>query len=407
MALKFLTPIDLNNNELRNVVVHLLGTDPGSPTEGQIWYNTAGHTLKLRLASSTVDLQNPVLFNSNNAAFYLNRVNHTGTQVASTISDFDIQVRTSRLDQMAAPNTDLSINGQKLINVADPGSATDGATKGYVDSIAQGGVYWKQPVRAGTLNNITISAPGSLIDNVSMVAGDRIALMGQSPASANGIYIWNGAATPATRASDSDTSAEVKSGMSFWVNEGSANADTAWTLTTNDPITLGTTSLTFVQFSGLGQVVAGNGLTKSGNTLNVVGTANRLSVAADSIDIDAAYVGQTSITTLGTIGTGTWNGTTIAVANGGTGATTASGARTNLGATGKYSATIGDGSTTAINVTSATHGLGSTNQLIAAAYEVSSNNQIICDIAIGATGTVTFTFAIAPASNAIRIVIIG
>jgi hypothetical protein len=94
--------------------------------------------------------------------------------------------------------------------------------------------------------------------------------------------------------------------------------------------TLGSTAVTFVQFNGAGQIVAGNGLSKSGSTLSVVGTANRITVSG-SVDIASTYVGQSSITTLGTITTGVWNGTSIAVANGGTGATTSSAARTNLG----------------------------------------------------------------------------
>ena len=93
--------------------------------------------------------------------------------------------------------------------------------------------------------------------------------------------------------------------MFTFVSEGTVNADSGWVLTTNDAITLGTTGLTFAQFSGAGQITAGDGLTKSGNTINAVGTSDRITVNADSIDIASTYVGQTSITTLGTIATGT------------------------------------------------------------------------------------------------------
>jgi len=113
--------------------------------------------------------------------------------------------------------------------------------------------------------------------------------------------------------------------MFTFVEEGTVNADSGWVLSTNNPIVVGSTSLTFAQFSGAGQITAGAGLTKTGNTIDAVGTSNRITVNADSIDIASTYVGQTSITTLGTITTGTWNGTTIAVANGGTGATTLTG----------------------------------------------------------------------------------
>ena len=103
------------------------------------------------------------------------------------------------------------------------------------------------------------------------------------------------------------------------VEEGTINKDKGFVLTTDNPIVLNNTGLTFAQFSGAGDIVAGNGLTKSGNTINVVGTSGRISVAADAIDISTAYVGQNTITTLGTIGTGTWQGTLIAGTYGGTG----------------------------------------------------------------------------------------
>ena len=119
--------------------------------------------------------------------------------------------------------------------------------------------------------------------------------------------------------------------MFTFVEEGTTNADAGFVLTTNNPITLNTTSLAFAQFSGAGQISAGNGLTKTGNTIDAVGTTNRISVSANAIDIDSNYVGQTSITTLGTVTTGDWNSTNISVLYGGTGASNASGARTNLG----------------------------------------------------------------------------
>ena len=92
-------------------------------------------------------------------------------------------------------------------------------------------------------------------------------------------------------------------------------------MTNNGTVTIGSTSLTFAQFSGAGTIGAGAGLSKTGSTLNVGGTANRISVGADTIDIDASYAGQTSITTLGTISSGTWQGTEIGVQYGGTGLT--------------------------------------------------------------------------------------
>jgi len=243
------------------------------------------------------------------------------TLTAAKISDFDTQVRTSRLDQMAAPTAEVSLNSQKITNLATPTADTDAATKAYVDA-SRSGLDVKASVRAATTANITLSGTQT-VDGVALIAGDRVLVKDQSTASANGIYVV--AASTWSRSTDADTDAEVTSGMFTFVEEGTVNADSGWVLSTNNPIVVGSTSLTFAQFSGAGQITAGAGLTKTGNTLDVVGTSNRILVNADSVDIASTYVGQTSITTLGTITTGTWNGTTIAVANGGTGATTLTG----------------------------------------------------------------------------------
>ncbi len=249
------------------------------------------------------------------------------TLTAAKISDFDTQVRTSRLDQMAAPTAAVSFNSQRITNLADPTGPQDAATKAYVDAYAVG-LDFKESVRVATTANITLSGTQT-IDGIAVTAGQRVLVKDQSTASQNGIY--NVAAGAWTRATDADTSAEVTTGLIVFVEEGTTNATSQWVLSTTGTITLGTTNLTFVQFSGAGQITAGNGLSKTGNTLTVVGTANRISVSGAGVDISAAYVGQTSITTLGTIGTGTWQATAVAVLYGGTGATTAAGARTNLG----------------------------------------------------------------------------
>ena len=243
------------------------------------------------------------------------------TLTAAKISDFDTQVRTSRLDQMAAPTASVSLNSQKITNLATPTADTDAATKAYVDA-ARSGLDVKVSCRAATTANITLSGTQT-IDGVALIAGDRVLVKDQSTGSANGIYVV--AAGSWSRSTDADTDAEVHAGMFTFIEEGTVHADSGWVLSTNNPIVVGSTALTFTQFSGAGQITAGAGLTKSGNTIDAVGTTNRILVNADSIDIASTYVGQTSITTLGTITTGTWNGTTIAVANGGTGATTLTG----------------------------------------------------------------------------------
>ena len=172
---------------------------------------------------------------------------------------------------------------------ANPTNAKHAATKEYVDdatAAAAQGLDVKASCRVATpVVNIALSTGTALIiDGVQTVVGDRVLVKDQTTPTENGIYVV--AAGAWSRAADADTSAEVTTGMFTFISEGAVYADSGWVLTTNDAITLGSTALTFEQFSGAGQITAGYGLTKSGNTLNVV-TANaaRIVVNPDSIDL--------------------------------------------------------------------------------------------------------------------------
>lgn len=238
------------------------------------------------------------------------------TLTASKISDFDTQVRMSTLNQMALPTADVSLNSKKITGLADPVAATDAANKQYVDNLAAG-LKFKASVLAATTANITLSGTQT-IDGVAVAAGNRILVKSQTTTSQNGIYL---VATGAwTRATDADAWSEMVSAFVF-VERGTTNADTAWVCTVNQGGTLGTTAVTWTQFAGGSGVTAGAGLTQTGSTIDVVGTANRITANTDNIDIASTYVGQTSITTLGTVSTGTWQGSAVAASYGGTGLT--------------------------------------------------------------------------------------
>lgn len=179
-------------------------------------------------------------------AFAISRANHTGTQLAATISDFDVQVRTNRIDQLTAPTNPVGFNAQRITGLADPSAAQDAATKAYVDAQLSGltsGMTPKGSVRVVATSNITIATPGATIDGVTMVNGDVVLLAGQTTGSQNGPYVWTGASTPLTRATNWDVAGETTLG-SFWIVREGTNAD-KFALLTNDAFTLGTTTATF------------------------------------------------------------------------------------------------------------------------------------------------------------------
>lgn len=245
---------------------------------------------------------------------------------ASKISNFDTQVRTSRLDQMAAPTASVSLNSQKITNLATPTLDADAATKAYVDSVATG-LDVKLSARVATTANVANLAGGApnTVDGVTLAVGNRILVKDQATQSQNGIYtvqtVGTGSNGTWVRATDFDTNAEVHAGAFTFVTEGTTWADSGWVLSTNDPITLGTTALVWAQFSGSGAGInAGLGLTKTGSTLDVQVDNSTLEIVSNQLRIRSTYVGQNTITTLGTIGTGTWQATVIGLQYGGTGA---------------------------------------------------------------------------------------
>lgn len=341
MATKFVTNLDINSNQIINAKFEVLASDPGSNNfTGRMYYNSTDNSIRYYNGSAWKKMvtglsaggsyTDAISFSESGGTVTIT-LNLADTDSAGLLSSTfwnDLNGATDAATASKLAKRDANGN----ISVATPTEAGHAATKGYVDA-ARSGLDVKQSVRVATTEAITLSSGlenGDTIDGVTLATGNRVLVKNQDTASENGIYVVAASGAP-SRADDADTSAEVTAGMFTFVEEGTTNADTGWVLTTNNTITLGTTGLTFAQFSGAGSILAGDGLTKTGSTINVVGTSNRITANADSIDIASTYVGQSSITTLGTITTGTWNGTTIAVANGGTGATDAGTARTNLG----------------------------------------------------------------------------
>jgi hypothetical protein len=262
----------------------------------------------------------------------------------------------------------VSVSNALIKDVATPVDPNDAANKAYVDAVAEG-LHIHASVQAATTAAITGSVtydngtsgvgatlttdtPINTLDGYSLVNGDRVLIKNQANAAHNGIYIRT-SSTVFTRAADFNTVAEIASGDFLFVSSGTVNGKTGW-VNTSKSVAVGTTNVVFEQFSGAGTYIAGSGLAFTGNTIDIVlqtsggleivsdelglksstagngltfssgvlsvgGTADRITVSADAIDIASTYVGQNTITTLGTISSGTWQGTTIGTIYGGTG----------------------------------------------------------------------------------------
>lgn len=257
--------------------------------------------------------------------------------------------------------TGVDLSGQRAINAADASGATDLVTLQQMQAAIRG-LDWKPSVRVATTSNVTLTAPGATIDGVTMAAGDRVLLMGQTTASQNGIYTWSAAGSTLVRAVDADSSAEVSSGMATTSTEGTANGDKAWILTTNDPIVLDTTSLAFTQLGGGISYTAGNGLQLTGSAFSILlDSSPGLLVTASGIKIDPNYSGLAK----------------------------------------RYAAAVTAGSTTAVM----THGLG-TADLVVGVILVATGEVVEVDVLITST-TITLLFGTAPTTNQYRVIAVG
>lgn len=188
----------------------------------------------------------------------------------------------------AGAGDSLDMGSSLIQNLADPVGPQDAATKFYVDSVATG-LDWKASSRLATAaalptvtaagtgvgKTLTATATGTLtVDGVLTVLGDRILVKDQAAPEDNGIYTVTtagavGVAFVLTRAIDADQNAEVTAGMATFVTEGTANGDTGWVLTTNDPIVLDTDGLTFAQFSSTVAYTFDQGLSLSAGSVKV------------------------------------------------------------------------------------------------------------------------------------------
>lgn len=293
------------------------------------WVNRTLFEVKadLALTSSDVGLGNVPNVDATD------RANHTGTQTADTISDLFSTVTTLSVSAFNPPSTTWDFGNQRGTGLLDPVDDNDAVTKFYVDALAQG-LTVKPAVRYATdaalptntysLGVITASSNGALsVDGQAVSTNDRILVKNESDQANNGIYSVTDTGDGSnpyvlTRVADMDADAEVPGAFVF-VQAGDTNTSNGFVVTGPGPFTIGTTAITFTQFSSAGSIIAGTGLVQTGNTFNIVAASNKITLGADNIDVDESNL---TLDNLGGV---------LSIAKGGTESTTASDARTALG----------------------------------------------------------------------------
>src|SRR6056300_974270 len=251
-----------------------------------------------------------IVFNTTASAVnYLdvtNAATGNGITLASAGGDTNIDIVISPKGSGA-----VSVDSSRITNVTDPSGDQDAATKAYVDSVANG-LDVKDSVRyastaniAGTYDNgagtITAGSNGALsIDGQTPSQNDRVLLKDQTSAVQNGLYIVTtvgdgSTAYVLTRTPDADAANEITGGSFVFVEEGTANADNGYVFTHNGTPTLGTTNITVAQFSGAGQISAGDALTKTGNQLDVAVDDSTIEISSDALQVKASGIGANEL----------------------------------------------------------------------------------------------------------------
>lgn len=361
--MQYYSPILMNKNAIKAAVIDPLAAAPATPAVGQVYFDTALNRFQVRgNAAWGFTATDSDALGGQTPAFYLARGNHTGTQLATSISDLATTVQAYRLDQFAVPTADVSFNSRKITNLLDPVSSQDAATMNYVQSqvsSAAAGIDAKASVRFVLSTNDTLSGLAAR-DGVTPVAGDRGLARSQTTASQNGVYI--AAAGAWTRATDADQNAELTPGAFWFVEEGTAGSKTQWRIENTGTIIVGTTAITINQFGAGNVYTASLGVQLAGSDFRATVVASGgIQAVAGGLQVDTAIVMR------------------------------------------KFSFTIGDGVATSIAVT---HNLNTQDVLVNPRL-TATNEGIVVDWVATSVNVVTFTFTSPPAAGSIKGVIGG
>ena len=392
MARKFLTGIDLVQNQLLNGALQNLAAPPSTPVGGQVYWDTtqaaAGNPALLawNATASAWELKatNALLLQGQNGAYYLARANQTGTQLAATISNLQATVVTYTLDQFAPPAGAVSMAGQRLTNLPTPTAGSDAATKTYVDANIQGlspkptaAVATAAPLptnvyangSAGVGATLTATANGVLtIDGYAVALNDIVLVKNEAATQNNGLYnvtTLGSASIPyvLTRNADMDQTGEFIGAFIAVNNKGATTANTLWLCGVPSAVTVGTSAVPFVQLNAATALLGSTTILIAGNSASViVAPGGGLVIGASGLSLD----------------------TTVGVR--------------------KYASLVGDGAALSYTIT---HNLN-TQDVVTALYSAATPFDVRdCDVNNATLNTVTLGFAVAPTANQYRVVVQG
>jgi len=442
--------LNFSQLEARNAVIHNLSAAPSSPVKGQLYFDTVSNVLFFYNGTIWVSSSGgtPADATTTTKGIVQLAGDLTGTAAApavatgaitsakiadGTITDVDVAAAnkdgvagtasmrtlgtgaaqamqgTQTLTGISTANANpgpVQMNSQRLTALADPTAAQDGATKNYVDTVAQG-LDAKQSAYLATTGNITLSG-NQTIDGLTTLTGSRVLVKNQTDPTQNGIYVAGTGAW--TRATDMDVWTEVP-GAFCWVENGTTQADTGWVCTSDasgGPI--GASGISWAQFTGAAMITAGAGITKTGNTLSatVDGTTIDAAGAGTSLEVKAAGITATQLAN-GAVQLNTAVvGNILGTAQGGTGQSTVKAAReTGLGAAGYYNNNATHGAGTTITITQATHLLRASRAIHVQVQDNATGNVELPDISVAANGDVTITYAASVSANSKLVTLVG